>query len=202
MDDTNKKTIESYSINVHQYIANTPNSRGAVIEGWIDESIKELSLDSKILEIGSAYGHDAKYIEDKGFHVEKTDATQAFVEILVGIDPTSHSLNIVTDEIDNTYDLIVANAVLLHLNDKETVDASKKIFDALDSHGTFALTLKQGESEAWQNNKGMAPRYFNYWHMADIVKLLSDVGFVDINAWVDKTDSPNATWIMIITKKG
>lgn len=201
MDDANKKTIESYEVSINQYIQNTPNNRGAVIEGWIDESIKDLNLDSKILEIGSAYGRDAKYIEDKGFHVEKTDATQGFVDILVEKDTTSYSLNIVTDQLNDTYDLVIANAVLLHLNNKETVEASKKIFNALNTDGTFALTLKQGEGEAWQNNKGMTQRFFNYWYKEDIVELLSNIGFVDINAWVDETDSPNATWIMIVAKK-
>lgn len=201
MDDTNKKTIESYEVGVNQYIQNTLNSRGAAVEGWIDESIKDLNLDSKILEIGSAYGRDAKYIEDKGFHVEKTDATQGFVDILLEKDPTSHLLNIVTDMLISAYDLVIANAVLLHLNDKEAVEASKKIFDALNNGGIFALTLKQGEGEAWQNNKGIAQRYFNYWHKDNIVELLFNVGFVNINAWVDKTDSPNATWIMVVAKK-
>ena len=201
MDDTNRKTIESYEVSINQYIQNTPNSGGAVVEGWIDESIKDLNLDSKILEIGSAYGRDAKYIEDKGFHVEKTDATQGFVDLLLKKDPTSHSLNIVTDQLIGTYDLVIANAVLLHLNDKEAVEVSKKIFDVLNNGGIFALTLKQGEGKAWQNNKGMAQRFFNYWHKDDIVELLLNVGFVNINAWVDETDSPNASWIMVVAKK-
>jgi 2-polyprenyl-3-methyl-5-hydroxy-6-metoxy-1,4-benzoquinol methylase len=201
MDNTNKKTIESYEVSINQYIQNTPNDRGAVVESWINESIKGLNSNSKILEIGSAYGRDAKYIEDKGFHVEKTDATQGFVDILVEKDPTSHSLNIVNDQLTNTYDLVIANAVLLHLNDKETIEASEKIFKALNAHGTFAFTLKQGEAEAWQNNKDMGPRFFNYWHKENIVKLLLNIGFTNINAWVDETDSPNATWIMIVAKK-
>lgn len=201
MDDTNKKTIESYEVSINQYIQNTPNKRGAVVEGWLDKSIEDLRLDAKILEIGSAYGRDAKYIEDKGFHIEKTDAAQGFVDILVQKDPTSHLLNVVTDDINSDYDLILANAVLLHLNDEETQGVLVKIFDTLISGGTFAFTLKQGEGEAWQNNKDMAPRFFNYWHKDDIVTTLLNTGFVNINAWVDETDSPNATWIMIIAKK-
>lgn len=201
MDNTNKKTIESYEVSINQYIRNTPNKRGIVVEGWINKSLEGLNLDSKILEIGSAYGRDAKYIEDKGFHVEKTDATQGFVDILVEKDPTSHALNIVTDELTDKYDLVIANAVFLHLNNEETREAARKIFGALNTPGTFALTLKQGEGEAWQNNKDMAPRFFNYWYEEDITKLLSEIGFIDINTWVDGSDSQNATWIMVVAKK-
>ncbi|MBC7565305.1 methyltransferase domain-containing protein [Candidatus Saccharibacteria bacterium] len=201
MEDTNKKTIDAYEVSIDQYILNTPNKRGAVVEAWIDKAIKGLAQDAQILEIGSGYGRDATYIEDKGFHVEKTDATQGFVDILVGKDPTSHTLNIVTDEIASTYDLIIANAVLLHLNDEQTREATKKIYNALHSQGTFAFTLKQGEGSAWQTNKDMAPRFFNYWHKKDVVKILSDTGFTSFDAWVDETDSPSAIWIMVVARK-
>ncbi|HEY8992373.1 MAG TPA: methyltransferase domain-containing protein [Candidatus Microsaccharimonas sp.] len=201
MEDTNKDTIKAYEVSIDQYIQNTPNKRGAVVEGWMDKAIKSLDKDSTILEIGSAYGRDATYIEEKGFHVEKTDATQGFVDILIKKDPGSHLLNIVTDEIPHSYDLIIANAVLLHLNDEQTKEATDKIYNALHPNGTFALTLKQGEGTAWQTNKDMAPRFFNYWHTDDIVKLLSDTGFVNIDAWIDDTDSPSATWIMIVATR-
>lgn len=201
MEDTNQDTIKAYEVSIDQYIQNTPNKTGAVVEGWMDKATKELNQDSKILEIGSAYGRDAAYIEEKGLHVEKTDATQGFVDILIKKDPTSYLFNIVTDEIPYSYDLIIANAVLLHRNDEQTRQATKKIFNALNPNGIFAFTLKRGEGSAWQTNKDMAPRYFNYWHKDDIVKILSDIGFVGIDAWVDETDSPNATWIMIVANK-
>lgn len=201
MENTNKKTLESYETSIQQYIQNTPSKRGAVVEDWIDKSLKGLTPTAKILEIGSAYGRDAKIIEEKGFHVEKTDATQGFVEILKRDDPTARALNIITDELNDAYDLIIANAVFLHFNDTESRKAAIKVFNALRTNGIFSLTLKQGEGEAWQNNKGMAPRFFHYWKKDTIVELLKETGFVDINAWVDSSDEANATWIMIVAKK-
>lgn len=201
MKDANKKTIESYEASIHEYIQNTPNKRGAVVEDWIDKSIQTLKLDAKILEIGSAYGRDAKIIEEKGLYVEKTDATKGFVDLLIKEDPTAHILNIITDDIGANYDLIIANAVFLHFNDTETKFTAKKVYDALGPRGIFSLTLKQGDGEAWQNNKGMAPRFFNYWSKDGIVELLHTIGFTDINAWVDSSDGSSATWIMVIAKK-
>ena len=201
MEDTNKKTIESYQTSIHEYIQNTPNKRGAVVEDWIERSIQQLQPDAKILEIGSAYGRDAKIIEEKGLHVEKTDATKGFVDILQKDDPTAHLLNIITDDIDDDYDLIIANAVFLHFNDAETQSTVKKVYDALNPGGIFSLTLKQGEGQAWQNNKDMGPRFFNYWSKDGIVELLTAIGFTDINAWIDSSDGSNATWIMVIAKK-
>ena len=185
----NEKTIESYETKV------------AVVEDWIEKSIQTLKPGAKILEIGSAYGRDAKIIEEKGFYVEKTDATLDFVSILQEDDPSARVLNIITDEIDDTYDLILANAVLLHFDDNETKSTVKKIHAALNSNGTFSFTLKQGEGVAWQNNKDAALRFSNYWSEKDIVQLLTMAGFEDIDAWTDSSDDPHTTWIMIIAKK-
>lgn len=201
MSDTNKKTLESYETSIDEYIQNTPNKRGAVVEDWIDKSTEALKPDAKILEIGSAYGRDAKIIEEKGFRVEKTDATKGFVDILRKEDPSAHTLNILTDDLPGDYDLIIANAVFLHFNDTEVQHASKKVFDALNADGVFALTLKQGDGEAWQDNKGMGPRYFNYWSKDGIVELLSKTGFASVDAWIDSSDSSSATWVMILAKK-
>lgn len=201
MNDTNKKTINAYEVSIDQYIKNTPSRRGAVVEHWINASLEELPLDAAIFEIGSAFGRDAKYIEDKGFIIEKTDATQGFVDILMKSDQSAHLFNLVTDELVGEYDLILANAVLLHLNSEETKHAVRKIFNALKTDGKFALTLKEGEGEAWQTNKEMAPRFFNYWRENEIVALLKSAGFTAVDSWTDETDTPTATWIMLIAHK-
>jgi len=201
MKDTNNKTIESYETNIKKYIQNTPKKKGAVVEDWIGRSIQNLQSGAKILEIGSADGSDAKIIEESGFFVEKTDATKGFVEILKKDDPTSRLLNVLTDDIAKGYDLIIANAVFLHFDIGETEKATAKVFEALNNDGIFALTLKQGKGDAWKNNKGMAPRYFNYWSKDEIVNLLANVGFGNIDACVDSSDGSNATWIMIIAHK-
>lgn len=201
MQETNKRTIESYEQGVNEYIQHTPSKRGGVVEGWIEKSLASLQLDAKILEIGSAYGKDAKIIEEKGFYVEKTDATKGFVELLKKDDSNARIFNIITDVIDNKYDLIIANAVFLHFNDSETRLATSKVYDALNTGGVFSLTLKQGEGEAWQSNKGMSPRFFNFWPKDKIVEFLTKVGFRDIDAWIDSSDGPGTTWIMIIARK-
>ena len=201
MQNANKKTIQSYESSINEYIQNTPIKHGAVVEDWINKSIQALNPDAKILEIGSAHGRDAKIIEEKGFYVEKTDATKGFVDILQKDDPKARILNIITDNLDSTYDLIIANAVFLHFDNKDMQSSTTKVYSALNPGGVFSLTLKQGEGEAWQDNKGMAPRYFNYWSKDDIVELLVATGFTDVDAWVNSSYGPNKSWIMVIAKK-
>lgn len=201
MTNTNSKTIDTYETSLNEYIQNTPSKRGAVVENWLDKGLEGAGLDAKILEVGSAYGRDASYVESKGYHVEKTDATQGFVDILVEKDPTSHKLNIITDPIGEGYDVVLANAVLLHLNDTETRDVLAKIYNGLKPGGAFAFTLKQGDGEAWQENKGMGPRFFNYWQPETIQQALELAGFTDIQIWTDDTDGPATIWIMIVARR-
>jgi len=201
MSETNKKTIESYETGINEYIQNAPNKRGGVVEDWINRSVEALAQDAKILEIGSAYGRDAKIIEEKGFYVEKTDATKGFVKILQEEDPTARVLNILSDEIDDSYDLVIANAVFLHFSDDETRIATIKVYEALNPGGIFSLTLKEGDGETWQSNKGMAPRFFNFWSKERIANVLSSVGFDNIDTWTDSSDGSGTTWIMVVAKK-
>jgi len=201
MDDTNKTTLESYDAGVNAYIENTDHKRDPAVQDWLDKSTAGLEPDARILEIGSGYGRDAMYLESKGFHVEKTDAAKGFVDVLQRTDPTAHILNILTDEISGTYDLIIANGVLLHFTAEELELALAKIFNALKHSGTFAFTVKQGIGEEWQNNKNMGPRFFKYWNASELTEILTKNGFVDINSWINDIDAPNATWILFIVKR-
>lgn len=200
MEDINKRTLASYEAAAEDYIRNTAE-RGIDIEYWIRKSLHDLSFEANILEIGSASGIDAKFIEEQGYRVEKTDATEKFVSILQRDDPSAHALNVITDEIPGTYDLILANAVLLHFTEKDAEIAVQKIHDALNAKGVFALTLKEGVGEFWQENKEMPPRFFRYWTKESITEFLRTVGFADIDVWAVSANKFNASWLMIIAKK-
>lgn len=201
MEESNRKTIESYEAGINLYIQSTPDKRGGVVENWIDRSVENLKPNARILEIGSANGRDAKIIEEKGFYVVKTDATKGFVELLQEDDPNARMLNIITDTIDTTYDLIMANAVFLHFNNEEIQTATSKAFNALNPGGILSITLKKGEGEAWQDNKGMKPRFFNFWSEEEVKQLLTQSGFSNVNVWADASDGSGTTWIMVIASR-
>lgn len=201
MTDSNQRTLDSYEAGFNEYIQAAPNKRGEAVMKWIDASLQDLSTEAAILEIGSAYGRDAEIIEGKGFRVEKTDAAKAFVEILQQKDPSAHVLNILTDELTQQYDLITANGVFLHFNDDEIRLALTKVLKALKPNGSFAFSLKEGKGEAWQDNKGMQPRYFKYWSKDEIIDVLKEIGFTHTNAWLDTSDNSSNLWVMIIAKK-
>jgi predicted TPR repeat methyltransferase len=149
-------------------------------------------------------GRDAAYLQSLGYKVECTDATRAFVDLLNQEGFNARILNAITDDIEGSYDLIFANAVLLHFTRDEAKRVMRKVMNALNSHGTFAFTVKQGEGERWSvpaEDKLGVSRYFCYWTEDRIRRAVQEVGFTSVKAAGDQSTS-HATWVQVIAHKG
>ena len=202
MSNSNKTTVESYEKAIDKYIQDTVSIPSYWVTDWLNESLRGLDHEARILEIGSAFGRDAKYIESLGYKVEKTDAVQGFISILQKEDSTAHYFNAINDEISDNYDLVFANAVFLHFTRDETESVSKKILNSLNNGGRFAISLKQGNGEEWSSRKVDNPRYFCYWQKDEIQAMLYKVGFSNVTISIDGTDiKKNNIWLMIVATK-
>lgn len=203
MSETNCKTIESYNNRIQEYIDGTPQVVEGYVKTWIDEVLVGLEQDAEILEIGSAFGRDAAYIETSGFKVKRTDATKGFVELLISQGFDANELNVITDEITGPNDLVFADAVLLHFNREEAAQVCGKVYRSLNSRtGKFALSLKNGEGEEWSDAKLGEARYFCYWEKDSARKLLEDQGFSRIEVTqAGVTEGVNPKWLHIIAYK-
>lgn len=203
MSETNETTLQSYDAHIQEYIDGTPQEVTGAVKDWIHASLQGLPQDAKILEFGTAFGRDAGYIESLGYTVERTDATPGFVNLLQQQGHKARVLNAITDDYGDTYDLIFADAVLLHFTRPETQAVLGKVFASLSDNGRFALSLKQGDGEAWSEEKLGAPRYFCYWNRAEIEPMLHQAGFAKVEVGdFDSTGHNNAKWLHIIAAKG
>ncbi len=200
MNDSNRHTIQAYEEHVQEYINGTAQDAGDIVKVWLDKALAGLPKDAAILEFGSALGRDAAYMQNLGYKVQCTDAVQAFVDLLKKKGFNARLLNAITDDIDGSYDLILAKAVLLHFTREETAQVLRKALDALNDGGTLAFTLKQGEGEKWSEEKLGAPRYFCFWTEEQMRPLLENSGFTDIKVTVDRVDA-NTAWLQITAKK-
>lgn len=200
MSETNNKTIESYNAHIQEYIDGTPHVASGVVKDWLDDSLADVPKDARILELGSAFGRDALYLSGLGYTVECTDATPAFVDLLRSKGFNAKVLNAITDELPQGLDFVLANAVLLHFTRDEASQVIEKVYGALEPNGTFAFTLKQGESEGWSEEKLGAPRFFCYWAEPQIREVLESTGFGDVEISGDKATT-NAAWLQIVAKK-
>lgn len=200
MSETNTTTLQSYEGHIQEYIDGTPQTVDGVVQEWLDAAVAGLPKNAKILEFGSAFGRDASYLQSLGYSVECTDATEGFVDLLQQKGFSARKLNAITDDINGSYALVLANAVLLHFTRDETADVLQKVLRALNPGGKFAFTLKQGEGEKWTENKLNAPRYFCYWTQEHISQLLTESGYSDVKVEGDR-ETKNFTWLHIIASK-
>src|SRR6266436_5906822 len=108
MSNSNERTIQSYETHVQDYIDRSLPEVSGVVKEWLDASIAELPKNARILELGSAFGRDAAYLQNLGYDVDCTDATHAFVELLQQKDFNARELTAVTDDLGGPYDLVLA----------------------------------------------------------------------------------------------
>ncbi|MCW2314858.1 SAM-dependent methyltransferase [Rhodoblastus acidophilus] len=198
MTDANEKTLLTYDENVRAYVDGTAQAVNGAPQQWMDRALDGLAPDARILEIGSAFGRDAAYIASKKFTIECTDATPGFVSELLARGFSARLFNVLTDPFDGAYDLILANAVLLHFDRAQLPFVLEKARAALKPAGRLAFSLKAGDGEGWSSAKLGAPRYFCYWRAENLPALLRAAGFAGWSIVEAHTNRAHADWIFVV----
>ena len=182
MDSDNRKTIEAYEAGVNAYnAAATPEVTGDSKE-WIDAGLALLPNAASILELGSAHGRDADYMEARGFNVDRTDAARGFVEYMRHKGHSARELNALTDNYGGPYHMVYANAVLLHFTEQQIEEVLTRVRQALKDEGLFSFSVKIGDGSEWTATKLGLPRYFSYWHEEQI-RILFDKARLKVIYW-------------------
>lgn len=181
----NQKTLDAYDAHIEQYATLTPQEVSGSAKEWIDKALTYLPLGSKILELGSGTGRDADYIQSRGHQVQTSDATPGFVRFLQNKGYSNALLlNALTDDLGGSYDMIFANAVLLHFNPDQLQEILAKIHAGLKHNGILAFSVKLGQGSGWSEEKLGAPRYYYYWQQESLATLLKQTGFKNVDMTV------------------
>jgi 2-polyprenyl-3-methyl-5-hydroxy-6-metoxy-1,4-benzoquinol methylase len=198
MTGANDKTLRTYDENVRAYVEGTANAVSGPPREWMDRALDSLAPTARIIEIGSAFGRDAAYVASKNFAVECTDAAPGFVDELRARGFRATLFNVLTDDFDGAYDLILANAVLLHFDRAQMPRVLAKARAALNPDRRLAFSLKGGDGEGWSSAKLGAPRYFCYWRAEQIAPLLRDAGFAHWSIEEARMNRAHADWIYVV----
>jgi cyclopropane fatty-acyl-phospholipid synthase-like methyltransferase len=168
------------------------------VKEWLDTLFEGVQSDARILEIGSAFGRDAKYIESMGYSVHRTDASSGFVGYLRANGEDAETLNVLTDTIDEeSFDVIFADAVFLHFTKEEFISALKNVHTALLTGGRLGLTLKNGDGEEITRQKMNDDRYFRYWRAPELASTLSEAAFKNISIG----EAIGGKWLHVFAEK-
>ena len=187
----NQQTLQSYEARSNEYISGTPHVISEAVSGWLDRALTGIRLDGKVLEIGAAFSREADYVESRGYSVQRTDATHAFVRLLNEQGHAAYFLNAITDDLGGPWNLIYANCVFLHFNKEELEQVLIKTLAALKPQAVLAFSMKRGEGSEWSNEKVGAPRFFQYYDQQTLNQILVSVGFdiIDVRDGVTGGDS-------------
>lgn len=195
----NGQTLDAYNANVQKFIDGSPAATCGPVKDWVDTALALLPKHAHILEVGTALGHDADYMEARGYRVDRTDAAQAFVNLQRARGHSTRLLNLLTvDDLGGPYDMVHANAVLLHFTPEETAAILDKIALALCADGLLTVTVKRGVGAAWSTEKLDQNRYFQYWEADDLRELLTSKHLSTISP----SDLNDKKWLRIIARKG
>jgi len=198
--DSNNATLRTYSDHVQDYIDGTAQSVSGATKDWIDTALTGLPVTARILELGSAFGRDAAYIASRGFAPDCTDAVPEFVDRLRAAGHKARRFNALTDPLEPSYDLIFANAVLLHFTRDEFAFVLGKMLRALAPGGRFAFSLKRGQGESWSSAKVGAPRFFCYWEPEPLGAALEAAGFASWTIDEARTGRAHPDWLYVIAR--
>lgn len=199
---TNDATLRTYDATIQAYVDGTSHAVEGASRHWLERSLDGLAPSARIFELGSAFGRDAAYVTAQGFHPECSDAVEGFVARLRDQGFTARLFNALNDPLPGPYDLILANAVMLHFTAAEFAQVAAKLCRALAPGGRFAFSVKRGNGEEWSDAKLGAPRFFHYWQPADLPAALSTAGFASWDIVAAHTGRAHADWLYVIAQAG
>lgn len=183
-DDIRRETIASYAEHTDEYlhkkdVVDTERTQ-AYWEG-VEFFLSQLDAGETIFEIGSGSGYDAARIEEAGFSVMRSDASEAFISILGRSGVEAVHYDVLDGPTPERHKAIYANAVLLHFN-KELFDrAVANIVDSFAPDGYLCLGMKVGDFEGWRYKGLSGRRYFKFWTQDDLRDELQQNGFTALN---------------------
>ena len=73
-------TLKTYEDGTQKYIDDTRSEVIGEFKTHIDNALAKINKNANILEIGTATGRDADYIESKGYTVTRTDIVEGFLD--------------------------------------------------------------------------------------------------------------------------
>jgi SAM-dependent methyltransferase len=187
-------TLATYEAAARRYREQSP-SPSSVFATFLDRLVSLVGT-GRVLELGSGPGRDADYLESRGVHVSRTDATAAFVEMMRADGHEARLLDVRTDDLGGPYDAVLAFAMLLHLTRDEFGDVLRRARAAVVQGGILAFTVKEGDGEGWTDARLDLPRHFTYWREPAVRAELARAGWQVLS--IDHVSGSVEEWLYVV----
>lgn len=186
-------TLATYQAAADLYRQQTPEHPPEPLLAFLKRAAEAAGAGARCLELGSGPGRDAVLLEQHGLTVRRTDGTPAFVERLRADGYAADVLDIRSGDFGGPYQLIWADAVLLHLDRTEFAAALRSARHAVCRGGYLAFTLKEGDGERWEYRRLKLPRWFTYWRAPALRTELAAAGWRVVT--LEHVPGPKDQWL-------
>lgn len=205
MKDYIKKTVEFYEDHVDEYIKHT---EGLQDTDWLKKFVKKLNKNSKVLDLGCAFGRDTQFFLDNKFDAYGVDLSKKLIEkakirVPTGKFQVASLLDLPFE--DDFFDAIWCSATLLHLSKKDVPKALSEMQRVLKTKGILYLHLKEGKGEKLIEDdryKG-AIKFYSYFSKDEISTFLDKANFtiIDLELIYDNKEKYRTTGMLYIFAK-
>lgn len=202
MDRNTAITIESYNTTVDSYCDKT----ASLDVLGIFEKHFTIPPHAKVLDAGCAFGRDVRLLHGRGFAVVGVDFAEKMIEEakkrVPGADFFVADVRDLPFEAD-TFDVILCNAVLMHLEKRTVGKALQEFHRVLKPGGTLLLCNKEGTGEGIEFNPSLKlTRYTSYFTLSEMSGYLKTSGFAIRRSWIQEDLRRNGVqWTHFIAEK-
>lgn len=218
MSKENEKTVKVYEQKAEVYIETgtkhdnlnieKAKSKRKKLESFIKESIGQLPEGSKVFEIGSADGSNAKYIKELGYKIIASDIAEAFIHETSKKGIKTIKFNVLEDKFIEKYSAIFCWRVFVHFTKEDVEIVLRKIYDALEDGGIFIFNAMNREirtvDEEWvdfSNEYHMGEeRYYKYFLQEELNQIISEIGY-EIYSFHKEGGDDNNKWLVYVIRK-
>lgn len=218
MSIENKKTVEIYEEKAATYLKTTiehdkldpekAKRKKEKLQNFIKENLEQFKKGSKVFEIGSADGENAKFIKDLGYDVTASDIAEAFINESKSKVENTIKFNVLEDEFKDKYVAILAWRVFVHFTKEDLELTLNKVYNALEEGGVFIFNIMNRETktcdEEWvdfPNEYHMdAERYYKYFLKEEVDSLISKTDFKIKSFHMEGGDNKNK-WLVYVLEK-
>lgn len=179
---------------------------------WIngtDEFIVLLEPGSLVLDVGCGAGVKSKYLINRGLKVVGIDFSEKMIEIARREVPEGEFRVMDVKEtrsLEEDFNGIFLQAVLLHLKKNEIVDILQNLFGKLKKGGYVYIAVKEkkpeGLNEEIKRDEDYGypyERFFSYFSMDEIKGYVKKLGMNLVHESI--IPSGNTRWIQVIARK-
>ncbi len=174
-----------------------------------DYFLSLLPKNSTILDVGCGGGIKTRYIQNKGYKVSGIDFSEKMIEVAKRENPDLDFAVVDIFDIntlDETFDGIFIQAVLLHIPKNRVMEVLTKMKDKLNNNGLLCLAVKGIHDDGIEENVVTESdygyeyeRFFSYFSLKELRSYFNKLNMKMV--WERESGSNKTSWIQIIGKK-